>query len=125
MPTPPAIRRTIQVALLAGLFCGAAPAAMAQAVPTASGAPSGISQEQALALAARLDAIEKRNEELEDQITDLKAQTAGAAQTIREAQAAQPVVTMAARRSPRRTGPSSSRCARSPSSTPPSTTSIR
>lgn len=62
----------------------AADGAMAQAVSTASAQPSGISQEQALALSARLDALERRNEELEAQIGDLKAQVASGDQAIRE-----------------------------------------
>ncbi|HEY8571905.1 porin [Phenylobacterium sp.] len=58
--------------------------AHAQAVVTASAQPSGISQEQALALSARLDALEQRNNELEAQISDLKAQVASGDQAIRE-----------------------------------------
>src|SRR4051812_30000816 len=88
-------RRTIRVAALAGLLCSVAPAALAQVVTTAPPQASGISQEQALALSARLDALEKRNEELEAQIADLKAQTSGAAQMIRDTQAAQPTVSVA------------------------------
>ncbi|HEX5264069.1 MAG TPA: porin, partial [Phenylobacterium sp.] len=95
MITTAAFRRTMRSALLAGLLCGVAPAALAQVVTTASPQPSGISQEQALALAARLDALEKRNEELESQIADLKTQTTAAAQGIRETAAAQPTVTVA------------------------------
>jgi phosphate-selective porin OprO/OprP len=72
-----------------------APAAMAQAVVTAAPQPSGISQEQALSLAARLDALEKRNEELEAQVADLKAQASAGVQQVRETVAAQPVVSLA------------------------------
>lgn len=94
MNAPATHRRPIRALALAGLLCGAAPAALAQVVSTAPTGGSGISQEQALALSARLDALEKRNDELEDQITDLKAQTAGAAQAIRATQSAQPVATL-------------------------------
>ncbi len=73
------------VAALAVLLSGAAPAAMAQqAIPTAAGAqPTGISQEQLLALVGRLDALEQRNEELEAQILDLKAAQTGGDQALR------------------------------------------
>jgi phosphate-selective porin OprO/OprP len=94
MPAPAPFRRLISAAMLASLLCAAAPAALAQAVATARAPASGISEEQALALSARLDALEKRNEELEAQIVDLKAQTAGSAQAIRETQAAQPAVAL-------------------------------
>lgn len=77
-------RHAVRVGALAALMCGVAPAALAQAVPTASSPAVGISQEQLLALTARLDALEKRNEELEAQILDLKGQTASADQAIRE-----------------------------------------
>ncbi len=87
--------RTIRALVVAGLLCSVAPAALAQAVTTAPPPGSGISQEQALALSARLDALEKHNEELEAQIADLKAQTAGSTQLIRDTQAAQPTVTVA------------------------------
>jgi phosphate-selective porin OprO/OprP len=82
----------IRASALAAMLCGAAPAALAQVVATAPSQASGISQEQALALSARLDALEKRNEELEAQISDLKAQTAGSTQLIRDTAAAQPAV---------------------------------
>jgi phosphate-selective porin OprO/OprP len=62
--------------LLAGAFAAAAPAALAQTVSTGAPHPSGVSEEQALALAARLDALEKRNAELEAQVAGLKAQVA-------------------------------------------------
>jgi phosphate-selective porin OprO/OprP len=80
--------RIIRTGALAALLCGAAPAALAQAVVTHAPQASGVSQEQALALSARLDALEKRNEELEAQILDLKAQAAASVQTIREQQKA-------------------------------------
>ena len=70
------------------LLCAVAPQALAQAVSTAPTGGSGISQEQALALSARLDALEKRNEELEDRVADLKAQVAAGEQAIREEQRA-------------------------------------
>ena len=54
------------------LLCGVAPAAMAQAIPTANNPATGISAEQALALSARLDALERRNEQLEAVIQDLR-----------------------------------------------------
>ncbi|HWA62949.1 MAG TPA: porin, partial [Caulobacteraceae bacterium] len=85
-------QRRLAIASLTGLLlCGAATGALAQAVQTAQPAPSGISQEQALAFAARLDALERRNEALEErnealeqQILDLKTQTAAGQQSIRE-----------------------------------------
>ena len=95
MMSPAPLRQGLRTALVAALLCGAAPAAMAQAIPTAPTQSSGISQEQALALSARLDALEKRNEELEAQLLDLKAQSAGSAQAIRETQSAQPAVALA------------------------------
>ncbi|MFL5295692.1 MAG: porin [Phenylobacterium sp.] len=95
MRTAASQRMVARTAAVAALLCAAAPAALAQAVSTATPQPSGISQEQALALSARLDALEKRNEELESQIADLKAQTAGATQAIRQTQAAQPTVSLA------------------------------
>lgn len=58
---------------------GAAGAALAQPVATASAQPSGISQEQALALSARLDALERRNTELQAELAALKGQVAQAA----------------------------------------------
>ena len=94
MTAPAPFQTAVRAAVLAGLLCGVAPAALAQAIATATPQPSGISQEQALSLAARLDALEKRNEALEAQIVDLKAQTAGTTQAIRETQAAQPTVTV-------------------------------
>lgn len=69
---------------LAVLLSSAAPAVLAQAIPTAGAPPTGISQEQLLALIGRLDAVERRNDELEQQILDLKAQGAAADQAIRD-----------------------------------------
>ena len=85
----------IRVAALAGLLCSVAPAALAQAVTTAPGAAaSGISQEQALALTARLDALEQQNAQLQDQIADLKAQVASGDQSLRQEAAALPKVSL-------------------------------
>lgn len=86
--------RTIRLAGLALLLYSAAPAAMAQQA-TAPTATVGISQEQLLALVGRLDALEKRNDELEAQILDLKAQSAGADQAIRDQVSAAPTVSLA------------------------------
>jgi phosphate-selective porin OprO/OprP len=87
--------RLIRAAALAGLFSAAAPAALAQAISTAPAqASSGISQEQALALTARLDALEQRNNELEAQVEDLKEQVAGGDRSIREDIANLPKVSM-------------------------------
>jgi phosphate-selective porin OprO/OprP len=69
--------RTRIVSLAAALCCGVAPAALAQEA-TAPVQGVTITQEQLLALTARLDALEKRNEELETQILDLKASTGAA-----------------------------------------------
>src|SRR6516164_5752288 len=88
--------RAIRTLGLAALLCSVAPAALAQAVSTAPAhASSGVSQEQALALTARLDALEQHNADLEAQIADLKAQVAGGQQLIREEVAAQPKVSLA------------------------------
>ena len=85
-----------RMAALAGLFCGVAPSALAQAVTTApTGAASGVSQEQALALTARLDALEQQNAELRDQISDLKAQVVSGDAALRQDAAALPKVTIA------------------------------
>jgi phosphate-selective porin OprO/OprP len=84
MTAPAHIHRTVRAAVLAGLLCSVAPAALAQVVSTAPAGGSGISQEQALSLSARLDALERRNEELEAQILDLKAQSAGQVQVLKE-----------------------------------------
>src|SRR5665213_3847634 len=91
---PPALR----VAGLATLLCGVAQAALAQTVTTAQPAPSGVSQEQAVSLAARLDALERRNDELEAQVADLKAQVAAGQTAIREEVHAQPTVSLAGAR---------------------------
>jgi len=79
---------------LAGLLCSVSPAALAQTVSTAPPAASGVSQEQALALTARLDALERHNAELEDQIADLKAQVASGDSALRQDAAALPKVTI-------------------------------
>ncbi|MDB5424855.1 MAG: oprO [Phenylobacterium sp.] len=94
MPAPALFHRTIRAAIVAGLLCGAAPAALAQAIPTANTASSGISQEQALSLAARLDALEQRNEELEQQILDLKTASGANVQIVRDQVNAQPTVAL-------------------------------
>ena len=89
----------VRIAAAAGLFCSVAPSALAQAVSTApAGAASGVSQEQALALSARLDALEQQNAELRDQISDLKAQVASGDAALRQEAAAQPKVTIASAR---------------------------
>lgn len=95
MAAPAVFRARLRTAALAGLLCSAASAALAQAVPTARDTPSGISQEQALALSARLDALEKRNEELEAQILDLKAQGAAQTQAVGEEVHGAPTVSVA------------------------------
>lgn len=95
MIAPAPLPRLIRTAALGLLLCSAAPAALAQVVTTAAPQPSGISQEQALALSARLDALEKRNEELEAQVADLKAQVGAGQQAIREEVHSQPVVAIA------------------------------
>src|SRR4051794_13035265 len=88
--------RNIRAAALAGLLCSVAPAALAQAVATTPAqAASGISQEQALALSARLDALEQQNAALQEQIGDLKAQVAAGDQAIRQDAAALPKVSLA------------------------------
>jgi len=87
-------RRTIRTAFLAGLLCSTAPVALAQAIPTANTQSSGISQEQALSLAARLDALEKRNDELERQILDLKSASGANVQIVRDQVNAQPTVAL-------------------------------
>lgn len=87
-------KQAVRAAGLALLFCSASSAALAQQA-TAPTQPVGISQEQLLSLVARLDALEKRNEELEAQVLDLKAATAGSDQAIRDQVAAQPTVSLA------------------------------
>ena len=94
MPAARTLQRTVRTAVLTGLWWGVSHATLAQAVATAPTQGGGISQEQALALSARLDALETRNAALEAQIADLKAQTSSAAQMIRATQAAQPSVTV-------------------------------
>lgn len=74
------IRSTLAVALL----CGAATPALAQAVSTAPAVGSGVSQEQALALSARLDALERQNAELARRVEELTAQTAAGDAAIRK-----------------------------------------
>lgn len=88
MTAPGRSKRIGESLALAALLCSAAPSAMAQAVATANGQPTGISQEQLLALIGRLDALERRNDELEQQILDLKAQGAASDQAIRDQVAA-------------------------------------
>ncbi|MEO8115665.1 MAG: porin [Phenylobacterium sp.] len=88
-------QRAVRVAALAALLCSAAPAALAQAVSTAPTGGSWITQEQALSLAARLDALEKRNDQLEAQIADLKAQGATSSKALRDQVNAAPTVSLA------------------------------
>lgn len=71
-------------ALVAALLCSAATPALAQAVSTAPTVGSGISQEQALALSARLDALERRNAELEQRLEQLSAQATAGDAAIRK-----------------------------------------
>ena len=85
----PALRRLFTSTAAAALACCAVPAwaqepAGAQAIPTANTAPVGVSQEQFLALIARLDSLEARNEELEQQILDLKTVGAANVQGVRD-----------------------------------------
>ena len=94
MPAAAPFRRAVRAAVLTGLLGSVAPAALAQAIPTANTQSSGISQEQALALSARLDALEKRNEELEQQILDLKTASGANVQIVRDQVNAQPTVTL-------------------------------
>jgi phosphate-selective porin OprO/OprP len=94
MPAAAPFRRAVRAAVLAGLLGSVAPAALAQAIPTANTQSSGISQEQALALSARLDALEKRNEELEQQILDLKTASGANVQIVRDQVNAQPTVAL-------------------------------
>jgi phosphate-selective porin OprO/OprP len=84
MTAPARLHTAFRSLTLAALLCGVAPAALAQAVATGGAPTVGISQEQLLALTARLDALEQRNEQLETQVLDLKAQGASADQAIRD-----------------------------------------
>ncbi|HEX4710255.1 porin [Phenylobacterium sp.] len=95
MTAPAPFRRTIRAAAFAGLLCSAAPAALAQAMATAPTVGSGISQEQALALTARLDALERQNAELAAQIQDLKAQASAQTQAVRDEVHNAPTVSVA------------------------------
>jgi phosphate-selective porin OprO/OprP len=89
----------IRALALAGLLCSVAPAALAQTIATRPAeAPSGISQEQALALTARRDALEQQNAALQDQVADLKAQVGAGETAIRQDIAAQPKVSLAGAR---------------------------
>lgn len=89
----------IRAAALAGLLCSVAPAALAQTVATApTQAASGISQEQALALSARLDALEQQNNALQAQVSDLKAQVGAGEQALRQDAAALPKISLAGAR---------------------------
>lgn len=54
-----------------------------------------VSQEQLLSLVARMDALEKRNAELETRLQALKTDSAGADKAIRDKAAAQPTVSLA------------------------------
>jgi phosphate-selective porin OprO/OprP len=88
-------RPKLRTAALAALLSSAAPAALAQAISTQPAqAASGVSQEQALALSARLDALEQQNAALQDQVSDLKAQVAAGDQAIRQDVAALPKVSV-------------------------------
>ncbi|HKR90344.1 MAG TPA: porin [Phenylobacterium sp.] len=90
---------TFRAVALAGLLCSVAPAALAQTLSTQPAqAASGISQEQALALTARLDALEQQNEALQAQVSDLKAQVGAGEAAIRQDIAAQPKVSLAGAR---------------------------
>lgn len=69
---------------LAMLLGGVSSPALAQAIATAAAPTTGIGQEQLLALVSRLDALERRNDELEAQIFDLKAAQTGGDQALRQ-----------------------------------------
>lgn len=71
-------------AIAALLLCGAAQPALAQAISTSPVTGGGISQEQALSLTARLDALERQNQALEKQLQELKTQTSASDQAIRK-----------------------------------------
>ena len=64
---------------LAAVACVAASSAQAQPVSTANSQPAPVSQEQFLQLMGRLDALEKRNGELEAQVQALKSNAPPAA----------------------------------------------
>ena len=95
MTAPAPFHRTIRAAAVAVLLCSAAPVALAQAMATAPRTGSGISQEQALALTARLDALERQNAELAAQIQDLKAQASAQTQAVRDEVHNAPTVSVA------------------------------
>lgn len=81
----PAMPNLPRLAPIAGLlFAAAGPVAHAQTVPTRNEQPAPISQEQFLALMGRLDALEKRNDELEKQVSALRGQAAVADKAIAE-----------------------------------------
>lgn len=82
---PPRAAKRLPLAAALAALCGSS--ALAQPVATASPQPSGISQEQALSLAARLDALEKRNAALEAQVESLKVQAAAGQKAIQETSA--------------------------------------
>jgi len=86
---------TLRTLCLAALLCTAATPALAQAIATAPTQGSGVSQEQALALSARLDALERRNSELEQQVQALKAKTEAGEATARKDAAGATKVTLA------------------------------
>lgn len=87
------LAKTVWPTAAALLFCSAAPQAMAQAVSTAPTQGAGISQEQALALSARLDALERRNDELEREVQALKTSTTAGDEALKKQVAAQPKIT--------------------------------
>lgn len=76
----PAHIRSLSLALL---LASAAPAAFAQQA-TAPTQTVGISQEQLLALVGRLDALEKRNDDLEAQLAALKTSQASGEQAVKK-----------------------------------------
>lgn len=82
----PAPALIVRLAAVSALLCSVSQPALAQATATAT-APtggSGISQEAALALAARLDALERRNAALEKALLDLSTQTKAGDEAIRK-----------------------------------------
>lgn len=58
----------------AALLCAVAAPATAETLSTSQSGPSGVSPELALALTARLDALERRNQELEAELDALRGQ---------------------------------------------------